>query len=291
MHQCLGLAFGLKKQLVFTIDHQFQSPLRHLLPVFGYELQIKSNYEKKEKSPLEKRMRFFAPKLLKKTDSKLSFTTSIDFRATGTENVSVTLPGDDILAAILLTAKSLIQKGQLVLGNVPLEPWSCAALNYIRKMGCPIGIQEDRQTSFGSTGIVSLQKFNRIGHKMECTPLFHYRRQLPAMVVIATFAKGQSLFRALDDLRNDTPDPIEQLLTCIHLLGGRHGEMPDGIVVDGAKQYDGFDLEDSYSAALSGALVAAGLKCTGTTSINDTAIVKRWPDFKNIINTMCTFRT
>jgi len=291
VHQCLGLAFGLRKKCTFTIDHPFQSPLRHLLPCFGYEMNIKSNYEKKEKTQLEKRLRFLSPKLLKKSDSKMSFAVSIDFTNSQADEVTITLPGDDILASTLLTAKSLIQKGQLVLGNVPLEPWSCAMINYIRKMGCNPAIQEKRQTSFGSTGVVSLQKFKCIGHKMECKPLYHYRRQLPAMVALATFAKGQSLFRALEDLRNDAPDPIEQLLACIRLMGGRHGELIDGIVIDGAKQYDGFDLPDSFSAALNSALAAAGLKCNGTTTINDTAIIQRWPDFREVINTLCIFRT
>ncbi len=288
VHPCIGLSLGMKKHLTFSINHQFQSPLRHILSAFGYEPVIKSTYEKKSSNPLQKRMRFMVPKSKSKSDSKLSFTISIDFTDPPSEINAITLPGDDILASLLIAAKSLVQKGQFFLGNVPLEPWNSATLNYIRKMGCNPGIQEEQQTSFGSTGIISLQKFKLIGHKMDCRPLYHYQRQLPAMVVLATFAQGQSIFRSLEELRNDIPDTIEQMLACIRLLGGRHGEMPDGIVVDGAKLNDGFDLTESFTAGINGACAISALKCNGTSTIDDRAISERWPSFKKILDSVCT---
>lgn len=289
IHSCIGLAFGFREKLSFLSDHQFQSPLRHILPAFGYEVTIKSNYEKKD--PLIRRLRFIAPKAVKKTETKLSFTISTDFSNVNTDGISIDLPGDDILGAILFTAKSLVQRGQLILANVPLEPWSCATLNYIRKMRCNEGIQEERQTSFGSTGTACLQSFKLVGHKMECTPLYQYYRQLPAIVTIATFAKGQSVFRGLEEIRHETPDEIEQMLTCVLRMGGRHGEMPDGIVIDGAKQHDGFDLKETISAAANGACAVAGLKCNGKTYIEDLKIVQRWPSFQKILDSICIYKT
>jgi hypothetical protein len=289
IHPCIGLAFGQKKKLSLVMDHQLQSPLRHILPSFGYDVLIKSNYDKKD--PLARRLRFLAPKTAKKTDSKQTFTVSADFSLINPDPVSVTLPGDDVLGSLLLEAKSLIQRGQLIIANAPLEPWSCATLNYIRKMGCNEGIQEERRTSFGSTGMVYLQSFKCYGHKMDCIPLYHYQRQLPAIVTIATFAKGQSVFRGLEDLRNETPDAIEKVLACVRCMGGRHGEMPDGIVIDGAKQFDGFDLKKPLSAAQNGACAVAGLKCNGKTLVEDSLILQRWPSFSRIVDGICIYKT
>ncbi len=55
------------------------------------------------------------------------------------------------------------------------------------------------------------------------------------MVVLASFAESQSVFRELEDLRNDDPDGIDVVEWCIRTLGARHGEMPDGIVMEGGE--------------------------------------------------------
>ncbi|MFW5775226.1 MAG: hypothetical protein ACOCW2_02955, partial [Chitinivibrionales bacterium] len=231
-HAFLGLAIGAKKPLSFVIEHIFSSPLRHIADSFGYDLSVKSNAPVKENDPLARRIRMMQQK--KKMESKQSFTVAVNVSGLPEkiEQIEITLPGDDLLGATLLVAKSLVQKGGLVIANMPLETWNCATLSYIRKMGCKYGIQEGGQTSFGRVGMVQLQRFKLIGRKTECTPLFHYRPYLPAMVVLSTFAAGQSVFRALEELRYDEPDPIEQMLACVRLIGGRHGEMPDGMVID-----------------------------------------------------------
>ncbi len=290
LHACIGLAIGLKKRISFLIDYQFQSPLRHILEVMGYSLSVKSNREQKTGDPLVRRMRLILPRLRKKTESKLSFTVSIDFPSVSPDSVTLDIPGDDVLAAVLICAKSLIQKGQLVINNVPLEPWCSAALNFIHKMGCKTGIQINRQTSFGSAGMITFQKFHVTGCKMDCKPLFHFIRQLPVIVILSVFAKGRSVFRSLGDLHDETPDSIEQMLSCVRLLGGRHGEMLDGMVVEGAEKYDGFDLTDKLSASLSGACAVAGLKCNGKSYIEDSAILQRWPDFKKVLDSICEQR-
>ncbi len=291
IHAFLGLAIGAKKPLSFVIEHIFSSPLRHIAGIFGYELTARSNAPLKESDPLARRIRMMQAK--KKVEAKQSFTVEVRFAGLDekTETIEVKLPGDDLLGATLLVAKSLVQKGGLVIANMPLESWNCATLSYIRKMGCKCGIQEEGQSSYGKTGMVQLQRFKMIGRKTECTPLFHYRRYLPAMVVLSTFATGQSVFRGLEDLRNDTPDPIEQMLQCVRLIGGRHGEMPDGMVIDGAKQTDGFDLSENLPVSYTGPCAAAGLRCPGETNIEDEALTTRWPSFEELLKNLCEYRT
>lgn len=287
LHVVLGMALGLKKPVSVTLDQHFQTPLRDLLGAFGYAITVKSNIEQKKADPLLRRFQLMTSRAKKSGDQKYSFTVTVELDKPGLESVDIVLPGDDILGSLLLLAKCLVQKGQLIINNIPLEPWCVAMLNYIRKMGCIPGIQENRQTSFGAAGMVTLQKFKVIGRTTECKPLFHYDRYLPMLVVLSSYATGQSVFRNLQDLRNEAPDLIEQYLSCVRLLGARHGEMPDGIVVDGARQYDGFDLTEGVSAALSGACAIAGIRCSGKTTIEDSRLLERWPDFVKILEKIC----
>ena len=221
----------------------------------------------------------------------LSFTVSGDFsRRTTTEAARIVLPGDDVLAAVTIAAKALVQRGNLIIENVPLEPWATQSLQLLRKMGLTPGIEETGTTTFGAVGNLQLQRFERIGRKIDCVPLYQFSRQLPSMVVVGAFAKGQSVFRQLGDLRDDTPDGIEEILTCLRAMGVHHGEMPDGIILKGANQYDGFDLSQSLPPATSAAFAVAGLVCIGKSTVCDEGLCGRFPDFAALLDSIGEFR-
>ena len=81
----------------------------------------------------------------------------------------------------------------------------------------------------------------------------------------------------------NTPDGIELLKNCLRTLGVRCGEIPDGIVLEGAKHHDGFDLDELLPAHVSGAFAVAGLKCMGQTTVRDDLLVERLPDLGEIL--------
>jgi 5-enolpyruvylshikimate-3-phosphate synthase len=284
----LGLALGLRKPIVCTIDAPFQSPLRHVLPCFGFECSVVSLNQKKDEDPLIRRMRFL--KTGKKSEGPLQFSLSVDFSKDPARQAELTLPGDEILSSLIIAAKCLVPKGSLIVENVSLETWSTPLLQFLKNMGAALGTQETGRSSFGSVGSVVVQKINPFGRKVDCRPRYQFASQLPIMVVMAMFAQGQSIFRNLEDLRNDEPDGIDCLNACISTLGARFGEMPDGIVVEGAKQFDGFDLKAPLPSPIAGAFAVAGLKCRGTTTIADDLLAKRWPDFETILRSITQFK-
>ena len=126
---------------------------------------------------------------------------------------------------------------------------------------------------------------------MECTPVEQYIPFIPAMVVMAAFAKGESVFRRLDDLRLDEPDGIALIEKCISALGIRHGSMPDGIILKGGYEFDGFDCKFPLPAACAGAFVVAALRCTGTSTINDERLQERLPYLEALLKKVCEYRT
>jgi hypothetical protein len=287
-HVFLGLALGLKARVEFIIDQGFSSPLRQALPSFGWECAVKNNAQNKTEDQLIRRFRFL--KTGKKSEGPVQFSVNADFSIKPLEHADVTLPGDDVFAALLILAKCLAPKGSLVIENVSLESWNTQALQLLKTMGGVVGTQETSTCSFGSVGTVIVQKMNFFGRKIECRPWWQYAAQLPIMIVMAAFAQGQTIFRNLEDPREDSPDGVERLIACICTLGARYGEMPDGIVIEGSKQFDGFDLRDRLPAPIAAAFVVAALKCRGTSTIADEHILSRWPDFKETFYSLCDFK-
>jgi hypothetical protein len=288
LHAFFGMAMGLRKPLECTINAPFISPLRHVLPCLGFECRAQSLNQKKDEDPLLRRMRFMTTG--KKSEGPIQFRVTVDFSKDCARQAELTLPGDDLFSSLIVSAKCLVPRGSLIVENVSLETWSTPLFQFLKNMGAVLSAQETSQSSFGSIGSMVVQKINPFGRKMDCRPRYQFATQLPAMAVMAAFAQGQSIFRNIEDLRNDEPDGIEQLNSCIATLGARLGEMPDGIVIEGAKQFDGFDLKAPLPAPIAGAFAMAGLKCRGETRIADDCISRRWPDFEKTLRSIMEFK-
>jgi len=122
-------------------------------------------------------------------------------------------------------------------------------------------------------------------------PLYQHEMQLPAMAVMTLFAEGESVFRGLSGLRSDPPDAVARVLAFLNALNAHAGELlPDGFVLRGAAQYDGFDVAEALPAHVAGAWAAAALKCMGASSIDDSLIVERWPEFFTMLDRLCEYR-
>lgn len=288
-----GLLLGQHKNASFQVDFHFAHPIRNIAPLFGFDICLKSTIVK-ENDPLARRIKMMQSKKKSASQScgqqyQLVYNFS-GLQSAKTDIVEITLPGDEVLGSIMITAKSLHPKGSFVINNLPLETWASPVITFLKKMGCKVSVQETARTAFGSVGMFSIQKCELFGRKVECRPAQSYIPYLPSMVVLASFAESQSVFRELEDLRNDVPDGIDLIESCIRTLGARHGEMPDGIVMEGGRDFDGFDIQDHYPPWLSGPLAIAGLKCLGATSIGDEFLLQRWPDFETILSEICEYR-
>jgi hypothetical protein len=295
----LAFLFGKGEKLTFTIvDYHLSTPLRQLAHAFGFTVNAKLNTAGDEDAVIAKRMRFLRGKQRDTSTQNQIFIVDADFTKRGGDTANdkddtaldIVIPGDEILAAALVSLKCLIPKGELEISNAPLETWASQTLSFIRKMGCKVNTHGESKTSFGTRGSVSVKKVECFGRKVRCAPLYQYMGQLPCMAVTAAFAAGKSVFRELGALRLCEPDGIDQLEKCLRPLGVRHGEMPDGIVVEGAKDFDGFDILEPLPAHIAAAFCVAGLKCMGKTSIADDLIFARWPKFERMINDICEFR-
>jgi hypothetical protein len=287
-----GLLLGHRKNAQFQVDFHFAHPLRNLAPLFGFDISLKSTVVK-ESDPMARRIKMMQQKKKTTQTSGQQFQLVINCNSLQTEKndlLEITLPGDEVLGSMMVAAKCLLPKGSFVINNLPLETWATPVISFLKKMGCKISAQETTRTSFGSIGMFSIQKCELFGRKVECRPAQSYLPYLPSMVVLASFAQSQSVFRDLEDLRYDDPDGIDTIEQCIRAIGARHGEMPDGIVMEGGKEFDGFDIPQHYPSWLSGSLVIAGLKCLGNTTIGDELLLQRWPGLESLLQGICEFR-
>jgi len=286
-----GLMLGAGLTGLFTIESPYVSPLRALAQQFNFTLDVK-NTVPKERDSLARRIQLMQQKS-RKSQNGQQFSVRADFSPSEKptpDPLPLTLPGDALLGTVFTAAKCLYTKSSFVISNMPLESWATPVFPFIRKMGCKVSVQETGRTSFGSVGIVQVQSGEMLGRKCECAPIGRYAAYLPSLVVIASFAKGESVFRELTDLRSDTPDGIDELEHCIRLLGARHGEMPDGIVLQGGYDFDGFDMPEPLPHGIAAVFAIAATHCLGASTINDERLVTHYPAFASYLEHYFEYR-
>jgi hypothetical protein len=61
--------------------------------------------------------------------------------------------------------------------------------------------------------------------------------------------------------------------------------------MDGGKDFDGFDLAGNIPAHIAASFAIAGLKCMGTTTIEDETLKMRWPDFESYLSQLYDLRS
>ena len=291
----LAFLLGKREKLTFSItDYHLSTPLRRLAHALGLEVNARQCVSSGEDAEMAKRLRFMRGKQrAPEAQNQQNFIVEANFSTINADTanvVNITIPGDEALAAALITAKALVPKGDFELSNVALDPWASQAVSFLKKMGAKINTDEQTKTAFGPAGVVTVRKSERVGRKARCVPLYHYLGQLPCMTIAAAFAEGKSVFRDLEPMRLFDPDGLEQLEQCLRPLGIRHGEMPDGMVIEGAKEFDGFDILEPLPAHIAVAFCVAGVKCHGKTSIADEFVFARWPDFEKMISEIFEFR-
>jgi hypothetical protein len=290
LHSFMGLALGLGSRVSIELEYYPASPLRHLLPALGYNFEVRSNAPGRIADPILKRIYRMKAKKRSGSAPEQTFTLTADFSKRPVEPAALTLPGDAVLFSLLLAAKSIAQKGSLVIANAPTELWATQTLQLIRKMNGTPALQETVPASFGGTGLVTLQHFTCEGRKTEALPWWQFNRHMAPMIVIALFSEGESVFRRLDEMHWSDPDTIAQCLSFLRTINAHHGELSDGIVIKGAHHYDGFDIPEELPAQLAGAWAIVALKCLAESKIADTRLHDRWPGFKEMLDSICEYR-
>jgi hypothetical protein len=293
----LAFLLGKREKSAFPIADNLSTPLCRLANALGFAVNARQEAPEGEDTEMAKRLKYIRGKQRGTEARSRRFIVEADFEASApsggadeADALNIAIPGDETLAAALTVAKALVPKGDFELSNAPLDPWATQSAAFLRRMGAKINAEERGKTAFGPIGTVTAQKSERVGRKARCAPLYQYLGQLPCMAIAAAFAEGKSVFRELEPMRLFDPDGLEQLEQCLRPLGIRHGEMPDGIVIEGAKEFDGFDIKEPLPAHIAAAFCVAGVKCLGETSVADDFLTARWPGFKEMVGEIFEFR-
>lgn len=181
----------------------------------------------------------------------------------------VALPGDLSLAAFPLVAGAIVPGAQVVIPRVGLNPARLGVLEVLRSMGAEISTQRASRQHGEPVGDLAVRRSDLRGVRIAGDLAAQVLDAVPALVVAATQAAGETVIRDVAPLRKGQADRLAALAARLKRMGARIGELPDGLIIEGGHPLDGTDSDSLGVPQIAMALGLAGLVAYGNTAIAD----------------------
>jgi 3-phosphoshikimate 1-carboxyvinyltransferase len=197
------------------------------------------------------------------------------------EPPSITVPADISSAAFFIVAALLVERSEVVLEEVNVNPTRTGLLTILERMGATIERPDEREV--GGEPIATL--------RVRSTPLRATDvggaeiplaiDELPLVALAACFAEGTTTIRDAEELRRKESDRIQTVTAALRALGGKVEPTEDGMVVEGTGGLRGgtIDSHGDHRIAMLGAVAGLASKEGVEVGGMDAAAVS-YPEFE-----------
>lgn len=149
-------------------------------------------------------------------------------------SLHLTVPGDFSAAAFLLGG-ALLTGVEIIIENVGVNPTRTGLLAVLERMGVPVELLEVRDA--GGEPVADLRVRPRPLHGTAVTAreIPALIDEVPALAAIAALAEGETSITGAEELRVKESDRIAVMVANLRAIGVAAEELPDGLVVQGAR--------------------------------------------------------
>lgn len=214
--------------------------------------------------------------------------TTVTIEKSELEPKTIEICGDISSAAYFIVAGLIVPSSKIILKNVGLNPTRTGILEVAEKMGGNIEILDKRNISGEDVGDIQISYSNLNSCTIEGEIIPRLIDELPVIAVLATQAKGTTIIKDAQDLRNKESDRIKAVVTELKKIGANIEETPDGFIINGKTKLKGdTEVETYHDHRLAMSLYVAGLICNKPITINSFEWVDiSFPEFDKLFNSL-----
>lgn len=200
--------------------------------------------------------------------------------------IEIDICGDISSAAYFIVAALIVPNSKIILKNVGLNPTRTGILDVAQKMGANIKILDKKEVYGENVGDIQIEYSELNGCEISSEIIPRLIDEIPIIAVLATQAKGQTVIKDAQDLRNKESDRITAIVTELKKLGANIEETPDGMIIRGKCNLLGdTEVETYHDHRLAMSLYVAGLICEKEILINGFEWVNiSFPTFEELFN-------
>lgn len=172
----------------------------------------------------------------------------------------IEVPGDISSAAYWLVAASIVEKSDLLLKNVGINPSRTGILDILREMGADISSENERVSGGEPLADLRVRTAALHGVSFGASIMPRLIDEIPILAVAALFAAGDTVISGAEELRVKETDRLRAIAAEYNKIApGAVTEQPDGLIIHGQmplRQATGFSYHDhriAMALAISGA--------------------------------------
>ena len=203
--------------------------------------------------------------------------------------LNIEIPGDISSAAFFIVAGLIVPDSKITIKNVGLNETRSGIINVVKMMGGNIEILDKRNICCETVGDIKVEYSPQLnGCEIFGELIPSLIDEIPVIAVLATQAKGTTIIKDAQDLRNKESDRIKLTVSELKKLGANIEETSDGMVIYGKTNLiGGAEVNSHKDHRLAMSLYIAGLICEKDIRINDFEWVDiSFPEFETLINNL-----
>ncbi len=200
----------------------------------------------------------------------------------------ITVVGDISSAAFFIVAGLITPNSDITIKNVGLNPTRTGILDVVKMMGADFEILDEKTVSNELVGDLRIKYSQLKACTVEGEIIPRLIDELPIIAVLATQAKGTTIIKDAQDLRNKESDRIKAVVAELKKLGAEIEETEDGFIIEGKTSLKGgVEVETYHDHRLAMSLYVTGLICEKPISINGFEWVNiSFPEFEGLMDSL-----
>lgn len=204
------------------------------------------------------------------------------------EAKNINICGDISSAAFFIVAGLIVPNSDFIIKNVGLNPTRTGIIDVVEKMGGNIEIADKRTEAGEEVGDIRVRTSDLRACEISGSLIPRLIDEIPVIAVMATQAKGTTIIKDAQDLRNKESDRITAVVTELRKFGADIDETSDGFIINGKKQLNGdCEVETYHDHRLAMSMYIAGLISQRTIQVNDFQWVDiSFPEFEKLITSL-----
>ena len=196
--------------------------------------------------------------------------------------IRLDVPGDPSAAAFWIVASLLVPDSNLRINDVCWNPFRSEFMNVLKKMGAQIQLIA-KPSKMGETCVDVISSTSSLqGIEIDKDLAPSLIDEYPILAVAASFAKGQSVFRGLGELRFKESDRLQAIETNLKICGVRCYTQGDDLFIEGGSfsSPGSIEIYSDYDHRIAMAFSIFALASKHSIIIHQTeTVASSYPDF------------